>query len=60
VLTIHTQPIAGLTGSQLARLHDEGAGYAVLDALQARFLSQFIEQQRMRYLNWGHGPGSMT
>ena len=60
LLAIRTQPAAGLTGSQLARLHDEGAGYAVLDALQGRFLSQFIEQERMRYLNWGKGPGSMN
>jgi hypothetical protein len=60
VFAIRTQPTAGLTGSQLARLHDEGASYAVLDALQSQFLSQFIEQERMRYLNWGHGPGSMS
>ena len=58
VFAIRTQPTAGLTGSQLARLHDEGAGYAVLDALQSQFLAQFIEQERMRYMNWGHGPGS--
>jgi len=58
LLAVHTQPTAGLTGSQLARLHDEGGSYAVLDALQGQFLRQFIEQERMRYLNWGHGPGS--
>jgi hypothetical protein len=56
VLAIRTQPTAGLTGSQLARLHDDGASYAVLDALQAQFLAQFIEQERLRYQNWGKGP----
>jgi len=57
-LSIRTQPTAGLTGSGFARLHDEGAGYPVLDALQAQFLRQFIEQERLRYQNWGKGPMS--
>ena len=52
-------PAAGLNGSELARLHGEGASYAVLDALQAQFLAQFIDAERMRYQNWGKGPGSM-
>ncbi len=56
LLTIHTQPIAALTGSELARLHDAGVSDAVLDALQSQFLTQFIEAQRMRYQNWGKGP----
>jgi hypothetical protein len=54
-LTIRTQPIAALTGSELARLHDAGVSDAVLDALQSQFLTQFIETQRMRYQNWGKG-----
>jgi hypothetical protein len=57
---LRTQPQTGITGSQLARLHDEGATYAVLDALQAQFLRQFIEQQRMKYQSWGKGPGAMN
>jgi hypothetical protein len=58
-LSIRTQPVAGLKGSELARLHQEGAGYAVLDALQSQFLAQWIETARLRYQNWGKGPGSM-
>ena len=54
--TIRTQPVAGLMGSELARLHDEGLGYEALDALQGQFLSQFIETERLRYKNIGKGP----
>jgi hypothetical protein len=50
---IRTQPVAGLSGSELARLYDEGVGYPVLDALQGQFLAQFIESERLRYQNWG-------
>jgi hypothetical protein len=53
--TIRTQPVAGLSGSQLALLHEEGVAYPVLDALQARFLAQFIEAERLRYQNIGQG-----
>jgi hypothetical protein len=60
VFTITTHPVAGLPGSELAHLYDQGVGYPILDALQTRFLSQFIWNQRMRYLNWGKGPGSMN
>jgi hypothetical protein len=51
---IHTQSVAGLSGSELARLYGQGVGYPVLDALQGQFLAQFIESERMRYQNWGH------
>jgi len=54
--TIRTQPVAGLMGSELARLHDEGVGYGALDALQGQFLAQFIEAERLRYMNIGKGP----
>ena len=54
--SIRMQPAAGLNGSELARLHAEGASYGVLDALQAQFLAQFIDAERMRYQNWGKGP----
>ncbi len=54
--TIRTQPVAGLMGSELATLHDEGVGYGALDALQGQFLAQFIETERLRYMNIGKGP----
>jgi len=57
--TIRTRPLGGLTGSRLARLKEEGLSDAVLDALQSQFLAQFIEAERLRYQNWGKGPGSM-
>ncbi len=54
--TVRTQPVAGLTGSELARLHEQGVGYGALDALQGQFLAQFIETERLRYMNLGKGP----
>jgi hypothetical protein len=51
--TVHSQLVAGLSGSELARLHDVGVGYPVLDALQAQFLAQFIESERLRYQSLG-------
>jgi hypothetical protein len=54
--TIRTQPVAGLMGSELAQLHDEGVSYGALDALQGQFLAQFIEAERLRYMNIGKGP----
>ena len=53
---IRTHPIAGLSGSTLARLHKEGIADAVLDEIQVRFLGQFVEFQRLRYQNLGHAP----
>ena len=58
--TIRTRPLGGLTGSRLAHLKAEGLSDAVLDALQAQFLAQFIEAERLRYQNWGKGPGAMN
>ena len=54
--TVRTQPVAGLSGSQLERLHGQGVGYPVLDALQGQFLAQFIEVERLRYINLGKAP----
>jgi hypothetical protein len=54
--TIRTQPVAGLMGSELAQLHEQGVGYAALDALQGQFLARFIETERLRYMNLGKGP----
>ncbi|HTT39919.1 MAG TPA: hypothetical protein VMH32_19905 [Burkholderiales bacterium] len=56
--TIRSQPVAGLYGSELARLHSQGVSYAVLDALQGKFLAQFIEAERLRYTNMV-APGPM-
>jgi hypothetical protein len=53
--TIRTQPVAGLSGSTLALLHEQGVSYQVLDALQGQFLAQFIEVERLRYQNIGQG-----
>ena len=57
ISAIRTRPAAGLSGSLFAHLRDEGLSNAVLDALQAQFLAQFIEAERLRYQTWGHGPG---
>lgn len=54
--TIHTQPVAGLSGSRLALLHEQGVAYPVLNASQGQFLAQFIEIERLRYQNIGEGP----
>ena len=59
ITTIRTRPVSGLGGSELARLRDQKVPDSVLDALQAQFLAAFIEAERMRYQNWGHGPGAM-
>ena len=53
--TVRTQPAAGLSGSLLGLLHEQGVAYPVLDALQGQFLSQFIEVERLRYQNIGQG-----
>jgi hypothetical protein len=57
--TVRSHPATGLSGSEFAWLHEQGAGYPVLDALQSQFLAQFIEAERMRYQNLGKGPGAM-
>jgi len=53
--SIRTQPVAGLSGSTLTLLHEQGVTYPVLDALQEQFLVQFIEIERLRYQNIGQG-----
>jgi hypothetical protein len=52
---IRTHPVAGLSGSELARLRAEGIPDPVLDAIQNAFLSQFVELQRLRYQHLGKG-----
>lgn len=58
--TISTHYVAGLSGSELARLHADGAAEPVLDALQEKFLAEFIEFNRMRYQSWGKGSNSLN
>lgn len=56
---VGTHYVAGLSGSELAQLHKDGASDEVLDALQQKFLAEYIEFARIRYQSWGKGPGSM-
>lgn len=58
--TISTHYVAGLSGSELARLHGDGAADPVLDALQEKFLAEFIEFNRMRYQSMGKGSNSLN
>ncbi len=53
---IRSHPAAGLGGAQLARLKEQGVPNRALDALQGRFLAEFIEAERLRYQNLGKGP----
>ena len=55
ITKISTHFVAGLSGSELARLQKEGASDEVLDALQQKFLAEFIEFDRIRYQSWGKG-----
>lgn len=56
---ISTHYVAGLSGSVLAQLSKDGASDEVVDALQQKFLAEYIEFARLRYQSWGKGPGSM-
>jgi hypothetical protein len=56
---VGTHYVAGLSGSELAQLHKDGASDEVLDALQQKFLAETIEFARIRYQSWGKGPGPM-
>jgi len=56
---ISTHLTAGLSGSQLAQLHKDGASDEVLDALQHKFLAEYIEFGRIRYQSWGKGQAPM-
>jgi hypothetical protein len=52
---VSTHMEAGLKGSQLAALSREGVTDPVLDALQAKFLAQWVEFARLRYQSLGKG-----
>jgi hypothetical protein len=54
-LNLGTLSFVGLSGTQLAVLHQEGVPDLVLDALQEQYLAQFVEYQRLRYQLWGKG-----
>ncbi len=56
ITMVTTHYDAGLSGSELAQLHKDGASDEVLDALQEKFLAEFIEFCRIRYQSWGKGP----
>ena len=56
---VSTHYVAGLSGSELAQLQKDGASDEVLEALQEKFLAEFIEFDRIRYQSWGKGPGSL-
>ncbi len=53
---VSTHYVAGLSGSELAQLHKDGANDEVLDALQQKFLAEYIEFSRIRYQSLGKGP----
>jgi len=53
---VHTHPVAGLGGAELAGLKQRGVPEPALDALQGQFLAQFIETERLRYQSRGKGP----
>jgi hypothetical protein len=55
ISNISTHFAVGLSGSQLAQLHADGASDPALDALQKRALAEFIEFHRLRYQSLGKG-----
>lgn len=57
---ISTHYVAGLSGAELAQLQKDGASDEVPDALQQKFLAEYIEFSRIRYQSWGKGPGPMN
>jgi len=52
-ISTHFKP--ALTGSELANRRKEGMPDPVLDALQRKYLAEFIEFLRVRYQSWGKG-----
>lgn len=58
ITTVSTHFVAGLKGSELATLHKNGVPDAALDALQTKYLAEFIEFQRIRYQSQGKGSFS--
>jgi len=56
ISSVGTHYVAGLSGSELAQLHKDGASDEVLDALQQKFMAEYIEFSRIRYQSLGKGP----
>lgn len=56
---LSTHLVAGLSGSELAQLRKDGASDEVVDALQQKYLAEYIDFARIRYENWGKGSGPM-
>ncbi len=56
---VGTHYVAGLSGSELAQLRKDGATDEVVDALQQKYLAEYIEFARIRYESWGKGSGTM-
>ncbi len=54
-LSFSTRLSAGIPGSTMADLHEEGLSDAVLDELQANLLAVMVEHLRLKYLNLGRG-----
>ena len=50
---VHNQPVAGLSGSELARLYGQGVAPRA-GRVAGPVLAQFIESERLRYQNWAH------
>ena len=57
---ISTHYVAGLSGAELAHLSKDGASDEVVDALQQKYLAEYIEFSRIRYQSWGKGPGRIN
>jgi hypothetical protein len=56
ITTVDTHFKAGLKGSKLAAMAADGVPDPVLDAVQRKYLAEFIEFHRIRYQSWGKGP----
>ncbi|HVY07548.1 MAG TPA: hypothetical protein VHB46_16350, partial [Burkholderiales bacterium] len=56
---ISTHYVAGLSGSELAQLRKDGASDDVVDALQQKYLAEYIDFARIRYESWGKGSGAI-
>jgi hypothetical protein len=59
ITTVSTHYAAGLSGSELAQLRKKGASDEVVDALQRKYLAEYIEFSRIRYQSWGKGSSQL-
>lgn len=57
---VGTNYVAGLAGSDLAQLKADGASDDAVDALQQKFLAEYIEFSRLRYQGLGKGSSSIN